>query len=342
MNRRFQSLALLLTCTAMLAGAQEPAAQSAPLPDLNGRPKIQKDTRHQLIRVLSSEYAYSRRALPSGVEGLRIEANGQVSPSPGEMQQVIYKVGLGAKPGERVQITDMEFKGDDIVFYINGGPVKKKKWYERIEVSGMGGSTPVTKPDDQVRRGTSIILTFKKHIPEITAQEVKRLLEPVLDFTMKSAAQAYIDTLPPKAREAIANKKVLVGMSREMVTHSKGRPDQRVREKGPEGDEYEEWIFGRPPQVVEFIRFVGDEVVQVKTMTVDGERIVRTEKELDLHAPAAAAEVARKEEPKPATPRAKAPTLRRPDDPPPGVAQDPRRPDGPSPGSTQEPPDAPR
>ena len=34
--------------------------------------------------------------------------------------------------------------------------------------------------------------------------------------------------------------------------------------------EYEEWIFGTPPQDVDFVRFVGDEVVRVETMKVDG------------------------------------------------------------------------
>ena len=46
--------------------------------------------------------------------------------------------------------------------------------------------------------------------------------------------------------------------------------------------EYEEWIYGTPPQDVDFVRFVGDEVVRVETMTVAGQKVVRTEKEVDL------------------------------------------------------------
>ncbi len=68
--------------------------------------------------------------------------------------------------------------------------------------------------------------------------------------------------------------------------------------------EYEEWIYGAPPEDVDFVRFVGDEVVRVETMKVDGQKIVRTEKEVDLGAPT----VAKKQEDRPAT----APTLRRP------------------------------
>jgi hypothetical protein len=44
--------------------------------------------------------------------------------------------------------------------------------------------------------------------------------------------------------------------------------------------EYEEWIYGTPPQDVEFIRFVGDEVVRIETMAVDGKKVVRTDPEV--------------------------------------------------------------
>jgi hypothetical protein len=55
---------------------------------------------------------------------------------------------------------------------------------------------------------------------------------------------------------------------------------------------------------VDFVRFVADEVVRVETMKVDGQKIVRIEKEVDLGAPT----VAKKQEERPAN----APTLRRP------------------------------
>jgi len=61
--------------------------------------------------------------------------------------------------------------------------------------------------------------------------------------------------------------------------------------------EYEEWIYGEPPQDVDFVRFVGDEVVRVETMKVDGQKVVRVEKEVDL----GEATVAKKQEGHPAT-----------------------------------------
>jgi hypothetical protein len=106
-------------------------------------------------------------------------------------------------------------------------------------------------------------------------------------------------------------------MNKEMVTYAKGRPPQRIREKDG-NKEYEEWIFGAPPEDVDFVRFVGDEVVQVKTMKVDGEKIVRTQKEVQLEDPARATapanptETANKDNTAPKPKPAGAPTLRRP------------------------------
>jgi hypothetical protein len=152
-------------------------------------------------------------------------------------------------------------------------------------------------------RGSFVDLYFDKYVPEITGPELKQLLRPVFDFDAKSALDAYLETVSPQVKEAIKNHHVLVGMNHDMVMYAKGRPPKKVRETANEV-EYEEWIYGTPPQDVDFVRFVGDEVVRVETMKVDGQKIVRTEKEVDLGAPT----VAKKQEERPAN----APTLRRP------------------------------
>ena len=93
-------------------------------------------------------------------------------------------------------------------------------------------------------------------------------------------------------------------MNREMVMASKGRPPKKIREKDGEV-EYEEWIYGEPPADVDFVRLVGDEVVRLESMKVDGEKVVHTEKEVDL-----ASTVAKSSAPEVRPPNA--PTLRRP------------------------------
>ena len=71
-------------------------------------------------------------------------------------------------------------------------------------------------------------------------------------------------------------------MNHDMVVMAKDRPPQKVREKDDKGKEYEEWIYGAPPQDVVFVRFNGDEVVQVKTAKIGGQITVKTEKEVDV------------------------------------------------------------
>ena len=148
-------------------------------------------------------------------------------------------------------------------------------------------------------------LVFDHHVPDLTVEEVKQLLWPVFDFDSKSPLEAYLESVPPKVKEAIKAHRVLVGMNREMVIYAKGRPEKKIREK--DGDtEYEDWIYGEPPQDVDFVRVVGDQVVRVETMKVDGEKVVRTEKEIDLNGPSVATAAQKETQPM------KAPTLRRP------------------------------
>jgi len=170
---------------------------------------------------------------------------------------------------------------------------------------------PVGSNDQNANpRGTYVDLVFDHYVPDLTPQKFKDLLRPVLDFDAKSAAEAYLDTVPPKVKEAIQNHQVLVGMNREMLIYAKGRPPRKIREKDGE-IEYEEWIYGEPPQDVDFVRMVGDEVVRVETMKVDGSKVLRTEKEVDLEPQPTVAKAADQQKP------TNAPSLRRPGEAPP-------------------------
>ncbi|MDP9263000.1 MAG: hypothetical protein M3O85_01630, partial [Acidobacteriota bacterium] len=241
------------------------------------------NTRFAVIRSLEAEKVYARRPFPMGLKGLTLRASGKVTPDGPELWGMVTQYGAAARPGDRVLITGVEVKNDRIVFEINGGPRKKKKWWQHIEVEGMGGSAPL----DQDRgsavnpRGSVVALVFEGYVPEMTVERLKELLAPVFDFSAHSAAQAYTDSLPPKAREAIKNHEVLVGMNREMTQMAKGRPPKKIRERDGT-QEYEEWIYGDPPQDVEFIRFLGDEVVRVEIMKMTGEKVVRTDREVSL------------------------------------------------------------
>ena len=282
---------MLLVCSSLTLAGNTPA------------PRISKETREEIVHAFNAELVYIRTNFPMGTTGLKLK-NGTVTPSGLELQRLMALWGPAAKPGDRARISDVVIKEDHIRFEINGGPIKKQKWYQRIQISGADASVPVAPSNSSANaRGSFVDLYFDKYVPEMTGPELKQLLRPVFDFDAKSALEAYLETVSPQVKEAIKNHHVLVGMNHEMVIYAKGRPPRKVRETANEV-EYEEWIYGTPPEDVDFVRFVDDEVVRVETMKVDGEKIVRVEKEVDL----GASTVAKKQEERPVT----APTLRRP------------------------------
>src|SRR5437763_6028882 len=300
------AVAILLVASAMLRADSKPKAQEGDRP-------ISTATRMNLIRGLNAEFVFVRSAFPMGTKGLVLR-NGQLSPSADQVRAMVAQYGLAAKPGDRAQITNVEIKDRQVIFELNGGPKKKKKWYQHIEVSGMGGTAPVGGDSSAANpHGSYLALQFDRFVPEMSPEEVKKMLAPAFDFTALSASQAYIDTMPPKVPDAMKKHEVLVGMNRDMVIYSKGKPPQKVRERDSLGV-YEEWIYGKPPEQVEFVRIYGDEVKRVEIMKVDGEKVVRTDPEVavapsGLSQTASSPTAAAPPGPAPGSP---APTLRRP------------------------------
>src|SRR3954447_15421835 len=303
-------LIALLVCSSFALAQATPVPGTAPSGNaaVAKRP-ITEENRVALIRGIQAEYINVKKPFPQGKEGLTFK-NGAIHPSDQEIRKQIAMNGPAARPGDKSQITGFEFKANNVILEINGGPQKKKKWYQRISVAGMGGEAPVSPQSDQEAnaRGSVLIVQFDKFIPDMNVEQFKKYLAPVLDFKPLAGSEAYIESLPPNVKQALKDKRVLVGMNRDLVTLSKGRPDQKIREHNGD-NEYEEWVFGAPPQDVEFVRFVGDEVVQDKIMKVGGEKIVRTEREIDMKDTTATAKAT------PADSGAKKPTLRRPGDP---------------------------
>jgi hypothetical protein len=268
-------------------------------------PRMTKQTRQEIIRAFNSELVYIRSPFPMGKTGLKLK-DGVITPNGQELQQKMALWGPAAKPGDQARITDIVIKDSYIHFEFNGGPVKKTKWYQRIQVSGAGGSAPIAPSDSNANaRGSYVDLYFDKYVPEMTGPELKKALRPVFDFDSKTPVDAYLETVPPKIRDAIKAHQVLVGMNRDMVLYSKGHPPKKIREHADEV-EFEEWIYGDPPKDVDFVRLVGDEVVRVETMKVNGEKVIRTEKEVDLSETAVAQQQQQQQRP------VNAPTLRRP------------------------------
>jgi hypothetical protein len=295
--------ALVLLATAVLLPLSIRAGDNPS----NSSDKMTPQTRLAVMRDLQSERVYVRTVFPRDEHGLEIK-NGKVTPDSQHVARIAMEHGYAARPGDRVVITNVVVRDKSILVEINGGGKKQEKWYQHVTVGmGGGGVTPGGAPPALEAAGSQVTIEFDKYVPELTGDQVRGLLAPVFDFKALTQAEAYQKTLPPKIQAAIKNHQVLVGMDRDMVVFAKGRPPQKVRDKDDNGVDYEEWIYGSPPEEVDFVRFTGQFVTRLEIMTVDGEKIVRTEKEIDL--PSEETEVAqKKEEPQPTA----RPTLRRP------------------------------
>ena len=301
-SRKQVPVLVLALLTASLALADNQTKQPDKAPPLSSA------TRITIIRSMDAELAYARTMFPIGEKGLTLTPEGKITPNGDDLARLLATDGPAARPGDRVRITNVIFKGSTIRFEINGGPTKKKKWYQHIEVGGMGGAVTPGAPDSPVNpRGSYVVLAFKNYVPDLKVDELKKMLAPVLDFKSLSATEAYLDTIPPQAKQAIKEHRVLVGMDRNMVNIALGMPPKKYRDKDEQGREYEEWIYGEPPDDVQFVRFIGNEVVRLEIMKVGGEKILRTQKEIELSTPET---VAKKEE-APSKPM-KRPSLKRP------------------------------
>ena len=233
-----------------------------------GKTGLDTKTRLELIRVLQSEQGFAMRPFPRGHKGLTLEANGELKPAGEGYLDMVTQFGLCAKPGDAVVLTDIKFDKNKLVFMINGGPDLKHRFLRHVQLGSGTQMTPMVQGGDENEpQGSRITLEFKGGVPTMTASQVKALLSPLISFDVKTPVQAFTDTLPPKLKEAILNHNVWVGMSTDMVLFAKGQPQRKVREV--EGQmPFEEWIYGQPPQPVEFVRINGNRVIRVEVAKV--------------------------------------------------------------------------
>ena len=175
-------------------------------------------------------------------------------------------------------MTDLEIKSDRIVVDFNGGPYPPHRFLRHIQV-GVGAATSPTPDLSEQATGCRITLVFEGGTPEVSAPELKALLEPLVDFGAKTGDVAYADTLPAPVKSAVDAHEVLVGMNRRMVLASLGQPENKMRET-VDGEKFEEWIYGHQPQTVKFVRFQGDRVSQVKIAAMGKQMEVHKEEEL--------------------------------------------------------------
>jgi hypothetical protein len=113
--------------------------------------------------------------------------------------------------------------------------------------------------------GATLVLDYGRPLPVMGANDLKHDLSAFLSFDdQHSVAVNWVDTLPPEFRNAIKERRALVGMNADMVLAALGRPDQKVRETNDDGNETEDWIYGRPPGKTVFVTFLNSKVTRVE------------------------------------------------------------------------------
>jgi len=234
--------------------------------------KLSEDGRVEILRGLLSEYATVKAFLPRSKKPLPFDANGSYDKQ--YWAQAGQQFGPAARVGDLVQITHIDSESNQIILEINNG-IKGKgtgSWRDHVQV-GMGGpvmSGPVNRQQNSnAPSGTAIALLFGGPVPELKADEIKKIMAPVLDFDKESATGNYVEKLPEPIQKAIKSNKVIVGMDRDQVLLAMGKPRHKERNVTNDGTETEDWIYGDPPGKITFVTFVGSKVTAVKEAYAD-------------------------------------------------------------------------
>ena len=223
---------------------------------------LSEDSRIKIIRTLGSEYVALKIPLPINKTGLTVSSNGEFDWKKNE--EASLAAGQFIAPGITVQITKINILPNKIVFEINGGGRKKKRFLEHIQVGSSGGGRTLADPtSDAPPQGSYVNIQFAKTIPELSPEEIRQILSNVLDFSKKSAVKSFIESVPDEFQDAVKEKKAVVGMDKDLVIAALGRPLRKIRERKGEVDT-EEWVYGEKPQKVIFVTFQSGKVVSVK------------------------------------------------------------------------------
>jgi hypothetical protein len=235
--------------------------------------------RETLIRFMQSEQGFAMRPLP--IANLNLHANGHMDPTGEKYVDLLHQKGTSAKPGDRLVVTDIKINEKTIELDLNGGFQHKHRILRHISI-GMDpvNTVPLAPDNGQQLTGSRLTLVFEERVPNLNGEQLEALIKPMIDFGVKSPAEAFAETLPDVLRSAIEQHRVLVGMNRDMVVFAKGQPIRKERETSEDGKLFEIWIYGEAPQPVEFVRLEGNFVASVELARVGEPMVVRNENEM--------------------------------------------------------------
>ena len=167
--------------------------------------------------------------------------------------------------GELITVTKVDIKDDRIELELNNGLKSGRTWKDRVQV-GVGNNTqPISRNDARATAGSYIAVVFDKKITTLEVADVKRILAPVLDFDKRTVTENYMENIPAPIKKAIEDKRVIEGMDKDQVMAAVGRPLRKER-RTVDGNDLEDWMYGRAPGKLTFVTFEGNKVAKVKEM----------------------------------------------------------------------------
>jgi hypothetical protein len=235
-----------------------------------GNKKLTEEDRIELLRGLGSEFATVKAYLPRSRRPLPFPSDGSYDPE--KWQEMGKQMGAAARVGDQVQITRVGIEPDRIILDINGGLRGKRggSWKDHVEIGMGGNTTPINRDQNSnSAAGTTIEVIFPEGgVPGLKAEDVKKILKPVLEFDKETATENYVVSLPEPVQQAIKAKKAILGMDRDQVLLAMGKPRHKERTT-LDGNELEDWIYGDPPGKVTFITFQSSKVSKIKEAYAD-------------------------------------------------------------------------
>jgi len=245
---------------ASAAPAQIPTEHAAG----SAKDRLGDQSKLQLVRFVSGEYAKAVQPLPRGHDVFTYHVDKPLDSA--KLHDLVRTHGAAVNPGDRVQITKLDFESSKIVVEINGGGKQHFHLRDHLQI-GLGGATnPVGNgqhPGEGM--GSTFVLDYGHPLTDMSPDDLKHTLSPLLDFSNQtSATTSWIETVPTEFRKDIEQHQAAVGMDEDMVIAALGRPEHKVREKDDEGKETEDWIYGDPPAKTVFVTFSAGKVIRVK------------------------------------------------------------------------------
>ncbi len=255
---------------------------------------ITPDMKLQILRYIDGEFGKATRPLPGKNDGFTIVVGKPINDQ--DYRDALRLQGTAINEGDPIQVTRVTFEDKKIILQLNGGTKKKFHLWDHLQV-GLGGDpdpSDIGVPQDTAARrgeglGAVVVLDYGKPLPDVSPNDIKAELSPLIDFSKsKSAAVNWVETLPPAYQDAIRDHEALPGMDQQTVIAAIGRPDQKFRETNADGIETESWIYGNPPAKTTFVTFIGSKVAKVEVCGGPG-AIGASAPDCSLEAPANAA-----------------------------------------------------